>query len=98
MQPRITGQIRIGEKLSFQLKSRLLGSEQNQRQALWVAEQRLANFFQAQERFSRAGRTEKKSRLHPFFVAQNAGRVKEETGCIGASVSFDAMEVSITMS
>jgi hypothetical protein len=60
------------------LEGRLFWREQNQRGTVGIVEEGLANFLQAQERFSRAGGTEKKSRLHAIFVAQKKGWVKEE--------------------
>ena len=65
-QPRITRQFRVAQKLAFQLESRLLGREKNQRRPLWILPLRRANFLQAPESFPGAGRTKQKARAHPF--------------------------------
>ena len=86
LQARITGQSRMSKELPFQLEGCLLGSEQNQRRALRVFDQRLPNLRKAPERFARASRTEKKSRAHHSFVAQKCETVKEEGRAVGDSL------------
>jgi ABC-2 type transport system ATP-binding protein len=88
LQTRVPLQRRIGQELPFQLESGLFWRQQNQRQPLRIFEERAADFFQAQECFPRASRTEQKSRLHPTFVAQKSGTVKEEGGAGAGADSF----------
>jgi hypothetical protein len=61
----------VGQKLAFQLESRLFGRQQNQGRAVRLRPQRLADFLQAQESFSCSGRSQQKTRVHPVLVAQN---------------------------
>jgi hypothetical protein len=59
------------------LESGLLGGEEKEGRSLGVLPQGGANFGQAPESFSGAGRTEKESRLHSPLVAQKGGAGKE---------------------
>ena len=78
LQARVSGQIRMGQKLALQLKSGLFWREQNQRKPQGIISEGLADFLQAQERFSRAGGAKQKSHMHTAFVAQKKRIVKEE--------------------
>jgi hypothetical protein len=64
VQSREAGNFAAGEQLTFELKCRLFGREQNQRRAVGIFPQRGADFLQTAERLAAAGGAEEKSRLH----------------------------------
>jgi hypothetical protein len=65
------------EQLAFELERGLFGREQNQRRAIGILAQGVADFGQTAEGFAAAGGAEKESRLHTGFFAQRRADAKK---------------------
>jgi hypothetical protein len=60
------------QQLAFELKRRLLGREQQQRQAIWRRAQMLENLGQAAVSFAAAGGAEQEPDVHTGFLRKDA--------------------------
>ena len=80
-QPRVTRHLRTREQLAFQLESRLLRREQQERRAVRLGGQPRADFRHAAKRLAAARRPEKKTRLHAPVLAGTSPRRKGEADC-----------------